>query len=140
MRLATPRMARRATPTYSGRLGMTSCTSARGLLSDTTGLPRNSELRERVRLGMEDVEDLGEACDLEDPLDADVVADQLEDLRDHRPHQDLRHLPFRGGRAREALNSWGALSCRKASLSPKCSSSSRAGRSTSAWRASPSSG
>src|SRR5438552_1866651 len=76
MRLATPRIARRATPTYSGLPGIVSSTMASPSLVATGPSVLLLELRQSVRLTAVDVEDLGESRDLKDPQDAHIVADQ----------------------------------------------------------------
>src|SRR3954447_21759907 len=77
MRLATPRMASRATPTYSGRAGMQSSTTASGWVVVTWShrLP-SSHRFERLGLAAVDVKDLRQPGDFEDAQDARVVADQ----------------------------------------------------------------
>src|SRR5437016_5006039 len=78
MRLATPRIASLATPTYSGRLGMISSTSASGLGLGTGAGSPGSELLHRFRFGAIDLEDFGQPGDLEDAQDARVVAEELQ--------------------------------------------------------------
>src|SRR5260370_4970779 len=76
MRLATPRIARRATPTYSGLPGIVNSTTASPSLVATGSSVLLLELRQSVGLAAIDVEDLGETCDLEDPQNAHIVTDK----------------------------------------------------------------
>src|SRR5919198_1437053 len=76
MRLATPRMARRATPTYSGLPGIVSSTTASPSWVDTGASVLLLEPGERFLLGSVDLEDLGQTGDLEDPEDAHVLTDE----------------------------------------------------------------
>src|SRR5437867_3631813 len=78
MRLATPRIARRATPTYSGFPGIVSSTTASPSLVDTGPSVLLLELCEGVPLVVVDLEDLRQAGDLKDPKDAHILTDQAQ--------------------------------------------------------------
>src|SRR3954471_12341969 len=78
MRLATPRIASRATPTYSGFPGIFSSTTASPSLVDTGPSVLLFELCEGVPLVVIDLEDLRQAGDLKDPKDAHILTDQAQ--------------------------------------------------------------
>ena len=78
MRLATPRIASRATPTYSGSAGDVELDTRFAHRCRHRPLLPYFELGQRVRFVAVDVEDLRQAGDLEDPQDAQIVADQSQ--------------------------------------------------------------